>query len=177
MIDCHVIVSADTPRAWVQQCLASVDAAITRAPWPVELHVVAGVPGHIGRARAAGYALGTHPYVTCVDDDDYLLPDAFAAVGEAMACAPDAVFPRETTLQNGHFRLGWPRHHLAIYRRAVLIDHAAWTCCGDLAQRVSASRGRVVDVDHAVYVHRLYSKSKARVLRRARPHELERARG
>lgn len=176
MLDCHIIVSADTPRAWVMQCLDSVESAIDRAPFPVTLYVVPGVPGHIGRARAAGYAQGTGDYVTCIDDDDYLLPDAFGALAASLAERPDAIFPAELTLQNGQLRPGAQRHHLAVYRRELLIDHAGWPCCGDVAQRMAAERGHVIDLASAVYVHRLYPTSKARTLRRAHPNELEAAR-
>lgn len=177
MLDCHIIISADTPSKWVAQCLDSVQAAIDCAGFPVELHVVDGVPGHIGKARAAGYARGVHPYVTCVDDDDYVLSNAFADLADTLAQRPDAIFPAELTEQNGRRRPGMQQHHLAVYRRDVLIDHTQWPCCGDVAQITATDDLHVVNVPASGYVHRLYDTSKARALRRANPNELERARG
>lgn len=177
MLDCHIIVSADTPRAWVAQCLDSVHGAADRAGYPVAVHVVDGVQGHIGKARAAGYALGSHPYVTCVDDDDFILPGAFAQMADALRSGAPAICTPELTLQNGQFRPGHNRHHLIAYRRDVLIDHAQWPCCGDVAQLAAITDADVIDLRAHVYVHRIYGASKARAMRRANPSELERARG
>jgi hypothetical protein len=177
MLDCHIIVSADTPRAWVTQCLDSVFEARDRAGYPVTVRIVDGVPGHIGKARAAGYALGTEPYVTCVDDDDYMLPDAFAQMIDALRTGAPAICTPELTLQNGQLRPGHPRHHLAVYRRSVLIDHTQWPCCGDVAQLAAIPPAEVIDLPSPQYVHRIYGASKARAMRRANPSELERARG
>lgn len=177
MLDVHVLLSPDTRADWQRECLTSVHEAIKNAGYPVDIHEVAGVPGHIGRARAAGYALGVHPYVTYVDCDDYLLPHAFASLADDLATGPDAIFPAETTLQNGKFRDGPQRHHLCVYRRAQLIDHSAWVVCGDLAQMMAAGRAaRVLDVAGRAYVHRLY-QSGGRALRRQHHDELRRARG
>ncbi|MGA0588091.1 hypothetical protein ACO2Q2_13320 [Dyella sp. KRB-257] len=176
MLDVHIIVSPDTPRDWVSQCLDSVHEAIDRAGFAIALHRAGFVPGHIGRARAAGYAMGVHPYVTCVDDDDYLLPHAFEQMRDAMLSGVAAACTPEITLQNGHLRPGAARHHLVAYRRDRLIDHTGWTCCGDVAQ-LRAVETDAVDLPSAAYVHRLYGTSKARVMRRANPSELEFARG
>lgn len=175
MLDCHIIVSADTPRGWVTQCLDSVHDAADRAGFAVGIHVIDGVAGHIGRARAAGYALGAHPYVTCVDDDDYVLPNAFAQMREALVTNVSAVCTPELAWQNGTIVPGFDRHHLIAYRRDVLIDHTQWPCCGDVAQ-MQAMGADAIDLPCRAYVHRLYMMSKARVMRRTRLDELERAR-
>lgn len=175
MIDCHIIIANDTPETWLAQCLDSVQGAIERAGYPVELHLVPFVPWHIGQARAAGYARGSYPYVTCVDDDDYLLPHAFEQMRESLLAGVAAACTPEFTLQNGHLRPGAPRHHLVAIRREWIIDHTQWKCCGDVAQ-LSAIEACAVDLPSAAYVHRLYGTSKARVMRRANPSELELAR-
>lgn len=174
MLDCHIIVSADTRRDWVTQCLDSVREAADRAGYPVAVHLVDGVPGHIGMARAAGYAMGSHPYVTCVDDDDYLMPHAFAQLLYPMRDGVPAICTPEVTEQNGQRRFGLAQHHLIAYRREVLIDHTPWPCCGDVAQLAAVPIRHTLD--RPAYVHRLYGDSKARVMRRANPNELERAR-
>lgn len=142
-----------------------------RSPYPVHVHVVPWVKGHIGKARANGYAQGSQPFVTYVDDDDYVLPHAFSAMSKAIESGADAIFPDEQTWQNGQIRAGAKRHHLAIYRRSMLIDHAQWKVCGDLQQSVVAGKGHCIDLPEALYVHRLYL-SGGRQLRRNHPEEL-----
>jgi hypothetical protein len=176
MLDCHIIVSRDTPKEWVNQCLNSVEYAAECAGFPVSVHRFEGVPGHIGKARANGYALGQYPYVTCVDDDDYVLPHAFSQMYMALKSGVSAVCTPENTLQNGHLREGSRRHHLIAYRRDVLIDHTQWPCCGDTAQ-IHAIGEDAVDLPEAAYIHRLYMHSKARMMRRDRLDELVRANG
>ncbi|MGA0588730.1 hypothetical protein ACO2Q2_16625 [Dyella sp. KRB-257] len=175
MLDVHVIIAQDTPREWVSQCLDSVHEAIDRAGFAIALHIAPFVAGHVGRARAAGYAMGSHPYVTCVDDDDYLLPHAFEQMREPLLAGVAAACTPEFTLQNGHQRPGASRHHLVAIRRGWIIDHTQWKCCGDVAQ-LRAVEADAVDLPSAAYVHRLYGTSKARVLRRAHHDELELAR-
>jgi hypothetical protein len=176
VLDCHVIVSADTPSAWIESCLASVYREAEAAAFPVAVHVVDGVPGHIGTARHAGYALGDQRYVTCIDDDDYLLAGAFARLLEGMESNAKAISTSEIVLRNGHFIPGRQRHHLIAYRREYLIDHSLWRCCGDVAQMLAIPSSQYVDVKDPGYVHRVYSTSKARSLRRTCPDELRRAR-
>jgi hypothetical protein len=181
MLDCHIIVSADTPRDWVAQCLDSVHAAAECAGYPVHVHTVSAVPGHIGRARAAGYAIGDQPYVTSVDDDDYVLLDAFAVLRPALDAGPDAIYTRETTLQNGYPRVTDRRHHLAVYRRELLhgFDFGRWPAYDAMALRTHVERQAraVVDLPDAVYVYRLRGDSPARVIQRQHPELLETARG
>lgn len=176
MLDVHIIVSHNTPPHWQNQCRGSVRIAAGMAGFTVVLHEVQGIIGHIGKARAAGYALGTQPYATCVDDDDYVLPHAFLQMAQALRSGASAVCTPEYALQNGHFGNGRARHHLIAYRRDILIDHTQWPCCGDVAQMQRIGPD-AVDLPERAYVHRLYSTSKARVMRRANPEELERARG
>ena len=176
MLDCHIIVSPSTPPAWLQQCLDSVHEAADRAGFPVAVHLADYVAGHVGQARAAGYALGDQPYVTYVDDDDYVMPEAFATMATLFEQLPDAVFMAESQLQNGRMRDGPQRHHLCIYRRDQIIDHTQWVVCGDLAQMSAVDGGHCIDVPARNYVHRLY-QSGGRVLRRQHHDELRMARG
>ena len=176
MLDVHVIVG--TARVeWLAQCLSSVVHAMAIAPFPMALHVVPGEAGHIGRGRARGYAAGTFPYVTFVDDDDYVLPGAFAQMAEAFRQQPSAICTPELVEVNGNPLIrGGTRHHLTAIRRKDVIDHAAWAACGDVAQAM-AIPGDAVELTEPGYVHRVYADSPARVLRRHHPGELKVARG
>ncbi|MDE2255924.1 MAG: hypothetical protein KGL42_16875 [Betaproteobacteria bacterium] len=176
MLDVHILIHPATPRDWVTQCLDSVYEAADRAGFPVDVHQLPAVIGHIGQGRAQGYALGVQPYVTCVDDDDYVLPQAFAQMRDALEAGASAVCTPEQTLQNGYIRPGHTRHHLIAYRRGDIIDHTQWPCCGDVAQ-MNTIGPDAVDLAEPAYVHRLYMDSKARVMRRIRVAELELARG
>jgi hypothetical protein len=58
MLDVHILIHPDTPRDWVTQCLDSVHEAADSAAYPVAVHTLPAVLGHIGQGRAQGYALG-----------------------------------------------------------------------------------------------------------------------
>lgn len=177
MLDVHVIVSADTQSDWVEDCLSSIRTAQKNAGFPVEFHTVEGVPGHIGKARAKGYSLGINPYVTFVDDDDYILPNAFAQMKERLLEGGfDALATPEFILRNGEQFEGKSRHHLIAYRRDRVIDHTGWICCGDVAQMASISATHWQELPEAQYVHRVYL-SRARLMRREYPEELVKAFG
>lgn len=174
-LDVHVLVLDCTPKEWVTQCLDSIEAARALTPIPVALHVIPGVPGHIGQARALGYAQGTAPYVTQVDDDDYVLPEVFAKLAEAMTQhpSPDAIFVRENTVQNGKFIPGRQRHSMKTFRRELLIDHSKWMHHSDWHQhRALEQEGLVcVDIPDLLYVYRIH-ESPAYQLRKQHPAEL-----
>lgn len=179
MLDVHVLTLEATSWHWVKQRRDSIAEAVAAAGFPVHVHEIDGELGHIGRGRARGYALGTQPYVTYIDCDDYVQPGAFAALADALAAGHEAVGPGET-LERGGVR--WQRHarpdkcpdphHLICYRRDVAnrFDHRNWRVCGDLAL---AHRTVIHRVDDYSYVHRLY-ESPGRLLRRKHQDELMR---
>lgn len=171
MLDVHVLVMRWTPQDWVAQCLSSIVEAMRTTPFPMALHVLPGVEGHIGRARASGYACGTHPYATYVDDDDFVLPHAFAVLAPAIQSGARAIYGREYLLQNGAMRMRTNRHNLQVHRRDALIDHAQWRGCPDIAQRCVPG----IDVLEPGYVHRLLPNSQGRALARADHDEYKRA--
>lgn len=168
MLDVHILVMPETPREFVGQCIASVVEASGAAPFPVHVHVLPGVDGHVGMARQAGYQLGCQPYVTFVDDDDYVLPNAFSCLADALRESPPAIFTREIQEQNG---MQWEckeRHHLAAYRRDVLsgFDFEAHPYYVDVEMAKKADKLGAIDVMEHVYVHRVRLNSSARLLRR-----------
>ncbi len=176
MLDVHILTMPDTRRDWQDQCIASVELAASLADYPVHVHVMPGVPGHIGRARANGYAAGSAPWKTYVDEDDYVRPNAFKVLGAHFDSDAVAICPRESVEQNGRlhgFTVG--RHHLIAYRADFItaFPHADWVCMGDVMATVQANKapGGVLDIEDALYVHRVYYASRARNLRRANRHE------
>ena len=83
-IDVHLL-TLNEPAEWRAACIASLDGA------PIQLHVVPGIPGCIGKARAAGYAQGTRPLVSFVDPDDLYEASAFTQLVDALDACPQAV--------------------------------------------------------------------------------------
>ena len=83
-IDVHVLLLPTTDSILWQECLDSLKDE------PVNIHIVEGVPGHIGKARYGGFSQGTSPYVSCVDPDDLVIPGAFAACLEELEAHPEA---------------------------------------------------------------------------------------
>lgn len=179
-LDVHMIVSDTTAPEYVQQAIASVKRARDCASYPVSLHIVHGVAGHVGIGRQRGYSRGHHPYVTFVDDDDYVLDHAFETIRSALEQTPDAVFTREWLLQNGVMIESNNRHHLAVYKRevATAFDFPQWVVDGDLALKHTLMRenAAIIDVPDPVYVWRVYM-SKGRALRTQHSHEMQVAYG
>lgn len=83
-IDVHLL-TLNEPAEWREACIASLDGA------PIQLHVVPGIAGRIGEARAAGYSQGTLPLVSFVDPDDLYEASAFTQLADALDACPQAV--------------------------------------------------------------------------------------
>ena len=129
-IDVHLLTMNEPPE-WREACIASLDGA------PIQLHVVPGITGHIGEARAAGFAAGSLPLVSFVDPDDLYEPSAFTQLADALDARPQAVMvytDEALTDENGHDiavrRLAYSRwqhansashvHGLIVMRRSVV---------------------------------------------------------
>ena len=78
-IDVHLL-TLNEPAEWRETCIASLEGA------PIQLHMLPGIPGRIGEARAAGYAQGNLPLVSFVDPESpRLLRRPFRLSHAAMA--------------------------------------------------------------------------------------------
>lgn len=110
---------------------------------PVTLHLLPGIPGHIGRGRAKGFSLGSSEYLMSVDDDDWVEPGVIAKLLTLLAAqgpevcgvfAQDRVVdqrgrtlgvrtvPRRVDLER--WEPGFARfpHRCVIYRRSAFDD-------------------------------------------------------
>ena len=83
-IDVHLL-TLEEPREWRDECIQSLQGA------PIELHVLPGIPRHIGQARALGFACGELPLVSFVDPDDRYEASAFAQLADALDSCPHAL--------------------------------------------------------------------------------------
>lgn len=170
MIDCHIIVSPHTPAEWLDRCFETVSAAVDAAGFPVDVHIAPFFEGHIGKSRAAGYAMGDSPYVTCVDDDDWLEPDAFACLREAMESGAKAIYTREFQHQNMAVREMNLRQHLRVFRREVVegFDFEPWPALDSTALIAHADGfGPAVELTDRVYHYRVRPDSGARRIKDA----------
>ena len=97
-IDVHLL-TLNEPDEWRKDCIASLAGA------PIQLHVLPGIPGRIGQARAAGYTQGSLPLVSFVDPDDRYEASAFAQLADALDASPLAVMAyTDETLTDEHGR-------------------------------------------------------------------------
>ena len=158
MLDVITIISETTPRAFVRQSLDSVRVAANLASFDVSCIRAPGVPGHIGQALREGLNRSSAPWVCFVDDDDFVLPNAFECLAGAFASEPAAICARELHLfANGYLTPARRRHHLTVYRadvaqRLPLQRMPNFTPFIGHAQ--AAARGLIVDVLNWVYVYR-----------------------
>lgn len=171
MLDVHVLSTPSSNKAWYYECMRSIEDAVRLAGFPVNVYEVGGIPGDLASARKLGYSKGDSKWKTFVDDDDFLLPHAFLSLRKYLDLDVSAIFPLEVVQQNGRLH-GYTqgRHHLPLYTRDFLasVDFSKWVSLIDIAMKEQALRDDkgFLDVDEVVYVHRVYSNSSARVLRK-----------
>jgi len=140
-IDVHLL-TLDEPQHWREECLASLAGA------PIRLHLLPGIPGRVGKARAAGFARGTLPLVSFVDPDDRYEADAFAHLADALDACPSAVLAyTDEALIDEHGRvIGVRRLAYSAFQHA----HSASHVHGLIVMRRSAVElvlPRIADLD------------------------------
>jgi len=175
MLDVHVLVSSETPFAWAGACHRSLRNALLRSPYPVRIHWSPAYPDHIGKARMVGFAQGTHPYVTFVDEDDWVDDDFFASFAPLLEGDPTAIFlPEWMELPDGKSVKRQARHCRGVYRRECVeaFDFVEWPVYAEVALRldVEAKSSHVVDAPDAHYHWRYQLHSGAKKLAEKFPH-------
>lgn len=166
-IDVITVVSDTTKKGWVNQCLRSVESASQNSDL-VRRHIISpGVTGNIGLAFKNSLITSTSDYVCWVDDDDFILPNAFTCVEHHFRDSPAAIFAREIHLYaNGHISIGQEtrRHHLTIYRRDVidqmpLEDYPKFTTQSKINYVEQNFPYLLVDELSWIYVYRKYNSA------------------
>ncbi|WP_019561448.1 MULTISPECIES: hypothetical protein [Caldimonas] len=140
-VDVHLL-TLNEPAGWREECLASLAGA------PIRLHVLPGIPGRTGEARAVGFARGTLPLVACVDPDDRYEAAAFAPLADALEACPSAVlaYTDEALIDEDGRPLGVRRLAYSAFQHA----HSASHVHGLIVMRRSAVEPvlyRIVDFD------------------------------
>lgn len=168
-LDVHVLTLPQTPAEWVEERRSSLKVAVENAGFEVTIHEVPGIWGQLGKARYAGYSHGTAPFVSYVDDDDMVRPDAFKVLLDPLQRGRDAVFTYSTVLgQDKVSRKLEAPHHLCVYRRELVydpegmavVDCEAYTWAVDIACRKAAlMAGNTEIVEEAVYLYRANGRS------------------
>lgn len=168
MLDVHVLVMSYTPKDWVAQCRASLECAAARAGFPVFLHFLPGIYGHLGQSRKEGYSRGSAQYVTHVDDDDYVLPEAFVSLLPHMKAGVTAITTGETIeMEDGSIRaIPDRKHHLAVFRRDY-IDTLTLDAFKHFPDQYALSECQPVHIPETNYVHRIRAGSGSRRARSA----------
>lgn len=162
-LDVHVLYLPTNNKVWFEQALDSIEKAKSRCSLDVNVFVLEGVRGHIGRGREAGYALGTGQYVTYVDHDDYIKEDALCTIEPFLREEYTAVFPGETIVdaEGTVLREALRPHHLCVYKRACMppIDFSAYPLDVDL-QIIRAFTGKgAVAIQKSLYFWRRHKDS------------------
>jgi hypothetical protein len=163
-LDVLITISESTPRHYVEECRRSVSVAASQAGYPVNVIEVPGVPGHIGQAMANGFARTMAPYVTWVDDDDFVLPPAFACLQRHFDRRPQAIVTRELHWHdNGTRMTPFPgRHHLTVFRRDAVREE--WFSEPvDIRRHVLVEGLDVIDELSWVYVYRIHDSAARRL--------------
>ena len=117
-IDVHLL-TLDEPEPWREECLASLSGA------PIRLHVLPGLRGRLGQARAAGFARGSLPLVSFVDPDDRYEAGAFAHLADALDACPQAVlaYTDETLMDEQGRHIGVRRSAYSAFQHAHSASH------------------------------------------------------
>ncbi len=84
LVDTHVTTMPDTNPDWWKECRNSLKGE------PINLHLIDGVKGHVGKGRLKGFSKGESPYISCVDPDDIVIQGAYEACIEVLEKNPEA---------------------------------------------------------------------------------------
>jgi hypothetical protein len=179
MLDVHILVLPGRDEAIVGRCVESVMNAADQAGYPVDVHLLCGIEGHIGRGRVLGYAKGHHPYVTSVDDDDWVDSNAFACLAQALLYRPASIYTRSIGHNAEGAHIQNIRQNFRVFRRDVTesIDLSLWPACDSSALIAHADDvGEIRLLDACPYHHVMNDDSSARLILKSHPSIVSRAR-
>lgn len=173
-LDVHILKMSYTPEDIWSKCISSVEAAKLNAGFPVNIHVVDGIYGHLGASRKRGYDAGTAPYATHVDDDDWVDDDAFRCLAEHMQQGVRAITTGERLIYADRISENVKsKHHLAVFSRKVL-DEVTYEAFKYFPDQYLLSKVAPVHIEQCVYNHRISMESGSRRARRNNSIEADR---
>lgn len=169
MLDIHILTLPGLPEEWIKQRRDSIEAAVAAAGFPVYVHEVEGIDGHLGRSRKKGYSVGSQPYVTHVDHDDWIREDAFAVLKKYLEEGVEAITTGEVLVRgSSHMESPKDKHHLAVYKREWLHSQP-YDRFEFYPDQFLVSRAKSIHVPECVYFHRIEADSHSRRQRGASP--------
>jgi len=150
---------------WLGQCVQScINSGAT-------VHVLPAIVNRLGQGRANGYAIGSAPFVTHCDPDDYVIDYAIQRCARALEAdgrlALVSIGERVETINDSDTEASiryhpQARHGLIVYRRSAIIeclkelsnhDHSADAYLVGAAMRTGAAL-HIDDIGLAVRVHK-----------------------
>ena len=160
-IDVHVLTCEHTVPSFLARCLRSLEGQ------PVSVHVVDNAGYAVGHGRSVGYALGTAPFVSYIDCDDYALPGAYRGILSAMAEHRGIVARENIQWECGHILpRSFPGHAPVCYRREdvtpFLSAIRAATWCSDRLLREALRPTPIATVGQVRLVRAGTARSKIR---------------
>jgi len=175
-VDVHIITRPKDNKVWLQECLDSLIDA------PVNIFMIKGTKGHIGKGRGKGYLSGTSPYVAIVDPDDMVISGAFQACIDAMTDDCSGVFTDEIVInkdgdkiRNGYstgtgewdwyltYKVPAYGHHLIVMKREYVEQYINEIkkhsmLCEQLLSCLISKHGRLIHLPIDGYKWRLHTK-------------------
>lgn len=123
MIDVHVLHLPGERADWRAACDASL------VGHPITVHHLDGTPRDYLGSRLRGFSVGSHPFVSFVDPDDVVLPNAFAiclanfAIHQlAVAIYTDSLRLQENEPMHSARPIRFNRPHQVVVARRKVID-------------------------------------------------------
>lgn len=166
-LDVHILVLDSTVQQELDRAVASVELAASKTSMEVNVHVVEGIPTHLGRSRERGYSVGVAEYVTHCDHDDYFHPDALVKVERYLKKGLRAITTGEYVVA-GSKEIPMPNsaHHIAVFKRDWLVmqDYADYKFFPD--QRL-IEIARPYHIRECLYYHVVHEDSASRKQRAA----------
>lgn len=94
MLDVHLLTTDRLPEGWQDQALRSIREAAARSPIPIQLHLLPENQEDFWKARWDGYLLGSAPWATYLDADDWVVPEVFEIIAPFLGGKHDVVTSR-----------------------------------------------------------------------------------
>jgi len=123
MIDVHILHLPNENKQWLKQCEESL------VKEPIIIHNLNGIQGNIKKSRLDGFKLGTAPYVSFIDPDDYIIPGAFEKCLSALnpnicgVCTSYKIIDTESATENiFEPRKCYEIHQLVVMNREDVLE-------------------------------------------------------
>lgn len=173
-LDVHVLYLPDSKVEHVHRCIASLERAIEKVDYPINIHLVEGVVNHLGQSRKRGYSQGCAPYVTHVDYDDEVMEDVFVEIKPLLDGIHNVTTGEQVvdTVTGKVTNTPASRHHLAVYLRKE-VESRPYEKLVLMADRYLMLNTTSTHLSKCLYRYYIYPDSHSRIQGRSMPHVLK----